>query len=240
MNNPNITLLVPTRKRHLLLQRMWDSALETAKYPELLELSVYVDDDDIATQEHLKTMKGNIKITIGKRITLSDMPNETYKKATSDILTGGGDDVIYRTKNWDEIVMNVFNRYKDKLVLVYPNDLIFGNKLATIFFLHRRWIETLGYYLPPYYSCDMGDVWMDEVSKLLGRRIYLSDVIVEHMHYRNGKAPFDEIYAEGEARGKKDDVWKLYYSHLDKRLDDIEKLRNAMKIKDWKLTNEMQ
>jgi len=224
-----------TRKRHLLFQRMYDSALATAKYPDLIEMSVYVDNDDIATQEYLKTMKGDIKITIGERITLSDMLNVAYKKATADIILCGSDDLIFRTKDWDERVINVFNQSKDKLILVFPDDLILRNSLASFFFLHRRWIETLGYVLPPYYSCDMCDVWMDEISKMIGRRIYLPDVIIEHMHYRVGKSEFDETYAEGKARGERDDVWKLYYSHLDKRLTDVEKLRKAMKIKDWKL-----
>ncbi len=232
---PNITLLVSTRKRHNLFQRMWDSVLETAKYPELIEMSVYIDNDDIETQEQVKTMKGDVKITIGERITLSDMPNVAYKKATADILMGCSDDMVFRTKDWDERVINVFNQSKDKLIFVFPDELIFRDKLATLFFLHRRWVETLGYYIPPYYSCDMGDVWMDEVAKMIGRRIYLPDVIVEHMHYRVGKAEFDEIYAETKIRGERDDVWKLYYSQIDKRLADVEKLRKAMKIKDWKL-----
>lgn len=225
----NITLLVATRKRPLLLQRMFDSAIETAKYPDLIEMSVYVDNDDLATQEHLKTMKGNIQVTVGERIVLSDIPNKAYKKASADILMGCSDDLIFRTKDWDEKVINIFNQYEDKIVLVFPDDLNQRDRLAILFFLHRKWVETLGYFLPPYYSCDMADVWMDEIAKALNRRIYLHDIVIEHMHYSIGKAPFDETYAETRARGHRDNVWQLYNQHRDKRLEDIQKLRSVMK-----------
>jgi len=225
----NITLLVATRKRPLLLQKMFDSVISTAKYPDLIEMSTYVDKDDFATQEHLKTMKGNIQITVGERILLSDMPNKAYKKASADIIMGCSDDLIFRTKDWDEKVINIFNQYEDKIVLVFPDDLIQRGKFATIIFLHRKWIETLGYFLPPYYSCDMADVWMDEVAKALNRRIYLPDIVVEHMHYSVGKATFDETYAEGRARGRRDNVQQLYNQHGDKRLADVQKLRSVMK-----------
>ena len=225
----NITLLTPTRKRPLLLQRMFDSAIETAKYPDLIEMSVYVDKDDLITQEHLKTMKGNIKVTIGDRIVLSHTPNEAYKKASSDIIMGAADDLIFRSKDWDERVMNIFNQYEDKIVLIFPNDLLQGDRLATTFFLHRIWIETLGYYLPPYFSYEYADVWIDAVSKALNRRIYLRDVIVEHMHYSAGKAKMDETYTEGIARGQRDNVQLIYGQLADKRLEDFQKLRRVMK-----------
>lgn len=225
----NITLLGATRKRPLLLQRMFDSAIETAKHQDLIEMSIYVDKDDLETQEHLKTMKGNIQVTVGERIVLSDMWNKAYKKANADILMGCSDDLIFRSKDWDEKIINIFNQYEDKIVLVHANDLIQGIRITTVPFLHRRWVETLGYFLPPYFSCDRADVWLTEISKALNRRIYLPDMVIEHMHYSIGKAKYDETYAKGRARGRRDNVHRLYGQLTDKRLTDIQKLRHVMK-----------
>ncbi len=225
----NITLLVPTRKRPLLLQRMFYSAIEMAKYPDLIEMSVYVDNDDPVTKEHLKTMKGNIQVTIDNRIIMSDMWNKAYKKASANILFCGGDDLIFRTKDWDEKIVNMFDRYEDKIVLVFPDDLIQRERLATHFFLHRKWIETLNYVIPPYFSCDYADTWLNEVSNGLNRRIYLPDIIIEHMHYSVGKSTFDETYAEGRARYNRDNVPCLYSQLGNKRLEDIQKLKNVVK-----------
>lgn len=220
----NISILIATRKRPLSLQRTIDSAMATAKYPDLIDVSIYVDIDDLETQEYLKTAKNNIQATIGDRIILSDMHNRAYKKATADIIMACGDDCTFKTKNWDEIVMNIFDKYDDKIVLVFGNDLAHHGRLATHGFLHRRWIETVGYVMPPYFSCDYADTWINDVSEMLGRRIYVPELIFEHIHWI-----VDETNKERAARGIRDDVGRIYFQLSNKRQEDVQKLICAMR-----------
>ena len=39
-------------------------------------------------------------------------------------------------------------------------------------FLHRNWVETVGYFVPPYFSSDFNDTWLNEVADMIGRKIY--------------------------------------------------------------------
>lgn len=217
----NITLIIASRKRPLILQGMFDSAINTAKYPDLIEMSIYVDNDDFETQEHLKTMKGNVQVTIGERILLSEMNNKAYEKATADILMFGSDDLYLRSKDWDDKVMDIFNRHGDKIIFVHGYDSYFRGGFGIGGFLHRRWVETVGYFYPPYFSALHSDRWINDVANALGRRIFLPDVITEHVHPGNNKEYTD--------RAKRDDVDQLYLLLEDKRQIDIQKLRNIIK-----------
>ena len=46
----NISLLCPTRKRTESLEKMWLSALQTAKFPKKLELVLYIDSEDLKSR----------------------------------------------------------------------------------------------------------------------------------------------------------------------------------------------
>ena len=225
----NISILVATRKRPKLLKRMFESAINTAKYSDKIEMSVYIDRDDEETLEYLKTLNDNVRVIIGDRIIMSDMWNKAYERATADILMGCADDLIFRSKDWDEKVINTFSQYEDKIVLVYPDDLIQRSRLATHLFLHRRWVETLGYFSPPYFSCDYADTWLDELANTIGRRIFLPDVIIEHMHFTVGKGEIDDTHKERMARCTRDNTGRLYSQLAYKRQIDIQRLRNAIK-----------
>lgn len=226
----NISLLVVTRKRPKLLKRMFDSAIITAKYPDLIEMSVYIDNDDQETLEYLKTLNDNVQIIVGNGTTMfSDMWNKAYEVATADILMGCSDDIVFRSKDWDEKVMNIFNEYKDKIVLAYPDDLYQRENLAAIMFLHRRWVETIGYFLPPYFSCDYADTWVNDIARTLNRRVFMPDVIIEHMHFVAKKGELDSTHKERMDRCLRDNT-RLLYSRLEyKRVTDTQKLRNAIK-----------
>ena len=123
-----------------------------------------------------------------------------------------------------------FQRVPDKIVLVHGRDGIQDAGLATMGFVHRRWVETLGYLCPPYFSCDYNDLWLTEVADALHRRVFLPDVLVEHMHPVVGKAPLDTTHQERLNRGSRDNVGALYSSLTPQRLGDVEKLRAVLGV----------
>ena len=112
---------------------------------------------------------------------------------------------------------------------------IFGNDLSTNFpelathgFLHRRWVDTVGYFLPPLFSCDWNDVWISEVAKKIGRAVPLPDMMIEHQHHSFGKREHDQTDAEREERGARDGVVDLYKRTSKEREQDAAKLRAVM------------
>lgn len=90
-------------------------------------------------------------------------------------------------------------------------------------------METLGYFNPP--GCD--HLYLDNAWKLIGERLgtlrYLPDVVIEHVHYVNGKAPQDALYAEvnDESMYRHDGAAYQHWA-MSTAADDIERARAAM------------
>lgn len=112
-------------------------------------------------------------------------------------------------------------------LFVHGDDGYWGNRFGTHGFLHRKWVDALGYVLPPYFSSDYGDTWINDVANMLRRRVFLP-ILIEHMHPLWGKAQTDKTYQERMARGEKDGVKALYESMAGKRAEDAEKIKAAM------------
>src|SRR5208282_4069063 len=201
------SILLPTRKRPKKLEAMISSLKATCSvFPEVV---VYIDDDDIESAEKAKTL--DIKYIIGPKLVFSDYWNKCYEQCVGDILMMAADDVIFKTPGWDVMVEEEFAKWPDKIVLVHGDDLDtnFRSRFGTHSLLHRKWIEALGYFIPPYFSSDNGDRWLMAVADFLGRRKYLP-FITEHMHPRAGKASLDSTYKERLIRHEKDNPNQLY------------------------------
>lgn len=224
-----ISILLPTRKRPEFLKRMVNSARNTAR--ENPEIVVYIDDDD----KESVTMADELEIRriIGPRIELmTNYWNKCYSQVGPgcDIFMQCGDDVVFKTKDWDVIVEQAFAESEDKILLVHGNDLDASfNKVnfGTHCFLHRRWIEALGYFIPPYFSSDNGDRWLMAVAEFIGRIKYVP-IVTEHCHFRTGKAAIDATYAERMQRHVRDNPDQLYADMFMERLADAEKLNSII------------
>lgn len=228
-----ISLLCPTRNRPDNVRRMYRSALENAAGP--VEALFYVDEDapKSVPGEELRELGHELTGTVpsvcvvpGPRITLSDMWNVLARSANGEIMMHCGDDIVFRSKDWDLQVINTFNAYPDRIVFVHGNAMDYGERFGTHGFLHRRWVQTVGYFTPPYFASDYADTWINDVADMIGRRHYLPDVITEHMHFVFGKAPLDATYQERLDRHG--NAVQLYESTLDQRQEAAEKLRAAM------------
>lgn len=228
---PRISILCPTRGRPGNVLRLIRSALATADGP--VEFVFYVDADDAPTRSLLQELSGRIpglilSTLVGPRIVLSEMWNRCAEIARADVLMHAGDDITFDSAGWDARVLAEFDKYPDRLVFVHGDDRLQGANLGTHGFLHRRWIEAVGYFVPPYFSSDYNDTWLTEVADKLGRRRYLPEVVTEHHHPLAGKAEWDTTHRDRLARGAEDHVAELYASKADERMADVAKLRAAL------------
>lgn len=225
-----ISLILPTRKRPDNIRRFVTSALETAKNPKNIEFCFYIDNDDEASKQVLEELK--CKYVQGERIVLSQMWNEAYKLATGDILGHMGDDIIFRSKDWDEYLENTFKKFDDRILFAFGDDGYWHSGFGTHGFIHRNWVETIGYFVPPYFSSDFNDTWLNDVAKGIERWVYIPEIYTEHMHYIFQKSAKDETYQEREDRGARDNVMVMYMNKLPERENDIKKLK--VYIEQWK------
>ncbi len=219
-----ISILCPTRGRPTEFKRMSDSAFALATHPRQVELIAYHDTDDTSGYYGLQ----RVQWVFGPRIVLSQMWNACYSVSRGDILMHCGDDIVFRTPGWDTIVRDTFAASEDKILLVHGDDCSPNtDALATHGFVHRRWVETVGYFVPPLFSSDWNDVWLTDVADQIGRRVKVP-IVTDHLHYQFGKAEYDDTYRQREERGVADGVNEIYEQTAGERRKDAAKLKAVM------------
>jgi hypothetical protein len=138
-----------------------------------------------------------------------------------------GDDIRFRTNDWDIKIKEKFDNSNDKIILVFGNDGIGRHKLATHSFIHRKWIEVSGFWLPPYFVSDFNDTWLDFVARYIKRIVYISEIYTEHLHYCRKKAIID------------DNTKRRLEIHVTEKPDEIyrntenERIMHAQKLLDY-------
>src|SRR6266487_3154917 len=189
---------------------MMASARSTAAGP--VQFVFRVDEDDPQALPDDMDYR-DVMVAAGPRAVLSSLWNDAYRYSAGEIVMQGDDEVIFRTPGWDQLIEDAFSQVPDRIAFVHGRD---GHQpdgtFGTLGFLHRRWPDAVGYVTPPYFSCDYGDTWLNDVANELGRRVYLPEVMTEHMHPVAGKGEWDRTHQERVARGAQDDVAGLYAS----------------------------
>ena len=203
MIRPKIALLMPTRGRPRMAERFFQSVADTAAYPELVEVVIYVDDDDVESHG-LDSKSVRVTRIIGPRLTMGEYNTRCLQNSGGDIVILVNDDMVIRTEGWDEKVRAMHASFPDGIYLAYGNDLFKGDKLCTFPILSRRTCDLLVEPFPKAYIGAFIDYHLLDIFKRLqaggeDRIRYLADVVFEHLHYRTGKAAKDETY---ERRGR--------------------------------------
>lgn len=200
MKKPQISLLLPTRGRRVLVERFFLSLVETASHRDQVEVILYVDEDDVDSH-HLGSDVVRVTRIIGPRASMGTYNSACYGAAQGDIIILVNDDMVIRTPGWDEKIIEFDANIPDKIYLAYGNDLFKKMDLCTFPILSRRTCELLVEPYPKEYQGAFIDYHLFDIFKRLqhsgfDRIRYMDDVVFEHLHYRTGKAPFDETYSK--------------------------------------------
>ena len=233
-----ISFSCPSRGRPEFAKRLVDTAEENAKND--IEIMFYLNDDDPSLEKY-KDLLEEKYYTIGPNQSTCLSWNEMAGKAQHDIVMLMGDDVQIQTQDWDELIVEQFNKYDDKILMVVPNDgrekgtKNLGDKIklwedkplpAAHFAVHKNWINTLGYLAPPFFWHFYVDTYTQKVARKLNRCLYLPTVMFK------AKKLFDKTGKQVRSNlniAKRDDfVWtKVRGRHLQADIDLLkEKLIN--------------
>ena len=198
MNKPGISLLLPTRGRPSLVERLLRSIAETTFQKDQVEVVLYVDEDDVGSH---RLDSDVIKVTriIGPRASMGTYNSICYEAAKGDIIILVNDDMVIRTQGWNEKIIEFDANISDKIYLAYGNDCFKKRSICTFPILPRRTCELLVEPYPREYQGAFIDYHLFDIFKRLqharfDRIHYMPHVVFEHLHYRAGKAPFDETY----------------------------------------------
>ena len=197
----NFSILLPTRGRPSLLERLFESILRTAHDPSSIEIILYIDADDLLSHGIEVQDLRVIKLIKPPGRSMGQIFKECYEASTGRYIMLMNDDAVFQTKDWDLKVIDVFSKFQDYVAFAYCNDLDQGEKVPTFPILSRRVCELMGGVCPTgYLNLHIESHIIDIFNQLKkyghDRIVYLSDVIIEHLHYAIGKSGHDETYVK--------------------------------------------
>jgi hypothetical protein len=195
---PSISLLLPTRGRPALVERLFRSIAETTAHLDRVEVILYVDENDTGSH-HLDSKEVRVVRIVGPAMSMGAYNSACLARARGDIIILANDDMVIRTRGWDNRIAEIDADFADGIYLAYGNDLFKKRGLCTFPILSRRTCELLVEPYPAAYRGAFIDVHLFDIFKRLQhagfeRIRYLDDVVFEHLHYRTGKEVFDETY----------------------------------------------
>ena len=176
-----INLLCPTRGRPDKFKRMVDSAYATALNSDDVNVTGYTYEDDISdygeTDEFIYSGAESSGRGAGPYWNIL-ASHCFYKNMDTELFMLIGDDCVFETQGWDDMLRAEANKYPDGIFAIAPNDKRSGG--APHFVVSNKWIETLGYFVHPAFQHFCVDTWTEYLARAVGRFIYMPDVIVSH------------------------------------------------------------
>jgi len=221
-----IALLLPSRNRLNKFLTFLTSVLATTNNIKNIRIVLGVDEDD-PMYEKYERIADNLDfidfITFPegsfKKGGLSIYWNTMVQKNNYDILAMVGDDMIFKTNDWDKKIIETFKSKQDNIHLVFCNDGMRGpgNKYENAppfpvnSFLHRDYVDTVGWYVQDIEPKGFQDTYLDKIFEVLDRKIYYHDIIIKHMHfseYGNRDSTTDSIESDREGIWDNNDIWE--------------------------------
>lgn len=236
-----IAILVPTRERMNNRLTLLFSILTTVS--DINNVNVYygVDKDD-PTLETIKKVSSAIPslkvIEIennGEFLGLGKLWNLLVDNSTEDIISMIGDDMVFKTKDWDLKILEEFkNGPSDNIKAVHCNDDCHGAKLAVNLFCHRKYADVMGGFMREEFKINWVDQWLHQVFSAFDRLTYRGDIMIEHRHWVLGKNVRDKTADRMAIADVNKISDKLWYSLKDERIADVNRLASYLNIKpDW-------
>ena len=226
-----IAILVPTRERMNNRLTLLFSILTTVNDINNVNIYYGVDKDDptLETIKKVSTAIPCLKVieieTEGKFLGLGKLWNILTDESTEDIISMIGDDMVFKTKDWDLKIIDEFkNGPKDNIKAVHCNDDCHGAKLAVNLFCHRKYAEVMNGFMREEFKINWVDQWLHQMFSAFDRLTYRGDIMIEHRHWVLGKNVHDKT-AERMATADVNKISdKLWYTLKDERVKDVEKL----------------
>lgn len=196
-----ISLLVPSRERLNKFLTFTCSVFSTCESIENIELVLGIDEDDPQFDSYQR-IANNLNFVVLKVFPkglfanegLSGLWNRMAASCSGNIVAMVGDDMIFRTNNWDTKIIDTFKQQQDNIYLVHCNDGMRGpgNKYANVeplavnSFIHKDYITAVGRYVQTEIKEIFQDTYLDRLFNILGRKIYYHDIVIQHLHFSEG------------------------------------------------------
>jgi hypothetical protein len=227
-----IAILVPSRERMNRRLTLLTSIITSVSDINNVNIYFGVDKDDPTRNLIYKVSKAIPCVKIvdidnnEQFIGLGKMWNICVNNSTEEIISMIGDDMVFKTPNWDLEVIKEFseNCPEDKIKAIHCNDDCHGAKLAVNLFCHRKYAEIMGQFMREEFKINWVDQWLHQVFNAFGRLKYRGDIMIEHRHWVLGKDTKDRTADRMAVADVNKISDKLWHDLVDERIKDVEKL----------------
>lgn len=201
-----IAWLCPTRCRVHSVKKLINSLESTCSNPANFVLYLGVDHDDHDTIEYYTQyhqLKSYVQlIIIPDQKCFPGLPwiwNYMVSQTTESLIGMCGDDFVFMTDKWDEMIVNYWRtNYADNVELIHFDDCLqlrhltdedkikkenLRDVVATNSIVHRDTVNLLDGYLPRYFKHLFCDTWLTHVYALAGRCTFIHNLKIKHEHH---------------------------------------------------------
>lgn len=175
---PALSLLVPSCRPYGLDALL--ASLDThAVYPEAWEVVALVDDEDEYIEFHHNYTE--IHFPPQRPVSVATLLHECYKLARGSWVMFGNDDVVCETQGWDAQLFDAIEQDgQDGMSLFWPDDRMFGRRLACFPIVSRRLLDLIAFFPQPYQRYKVDDTLFHAVPE--SRRHFLPQITFRHLN----------------------------------------------------------
>jgi hypothetical protein len=236
-----IAILVPSRERMNKRLTLITSIITSVSDINNVNIYFGVDKDDPTRDMIYKVAAAIPCVKIvdidndGKFIGLGKMWNICVDNSTEEIISMIGDDMVFLTPGWDEMIIEEFKSMPpDQIKAVHCNDLCHGSGLAVNLFCHRTYAKVMGKFMREEFKVNWIDRWLHQLFSAFNRLTYRGDIIIEHRHWILGKDKKDRTADRMAAVDIDKASDRLWYELVNERINDVKKLSTYLKKQpDW-------
>ena len=157
-----------------------------------------------------------------------------YPHASGDVLGYIGDDMIFKTPDWDEKILKEFdegNIPDDKIKLVHCYDGFRDrDEICVNAFLHKKYTQIIGYMCREEFLINWSDQWLYQTFKAFDRVKWIKDIHIHHNHWVFGARDKDNVATRMLSDNKDRISDQLWFDLVEERIKDVKKISEHIKI----------
>ena len=187
-----ISFLCPTRGRPKQAINLYKSFINTQKNNNELLFCIQKEDPLFEEYKNIFKLNNISKYFISESMPTSYLWNQMAFSAKGNLLTLIGDDVEILTMGWDERIEAEAKKFNDNIYVITVDDGRKDKQQGKFMrcphpTIHKKWIEVLGYFVPPFFMHRYLDQYTQDLAIQIGRYIEIKDIIFNHLKFEFAK-----------------------------------------------------
>jgi len=203
-----INIMVPSYRRPDMLRKFLDSVLCTTSDLDNVVFTVMLNVDGGDYGKVIMPAHTHVIYEETTEPNLSFYYNEMYEKTnynSNDTLVSMlGDDMVFKTKGWDRIVLAKANEIQGVGIIHCDDDFCQHGNIPVNLFTSRKFVDAAGdtFMCPEFKRYWIDTIW-GEMANYVNASYYLPEVVIKHKH-NSGKPKHDDTYNRLEGAGSKE------------------------------------